>query len=202
MRRIVALVAMVSLASCDSPAQQPLPSSDAASEAAPATEPTPRTSANAGRSQVQPRKEVVLSVDSISVGDTRYAYGAEQRGVEAALEGILGPADRMDMEDCGDGSMSITTFEGGFGANFSEGKLVGWFWRDPMDDENPPKVKISTDTFLSLGTTRAQVEKLKGYEFFADSTLGEEFYLEGKPSGFFDRGKVTTLFDGMQCFFR
>ena len=53
-----------------------------------------------------------------------------------------------------------------------------------------------------LGASRIEVEAMPGFALEEDSTLGEEFAIDGAPSGFFEDGEVAMLYAGTQCFFR
>lgn len=76
--------------------------------------------------------------------------------------------------------------------SFQGGQFVGW----DVDAAGP-----TTLTGIGIGSTQAQLEAAHTLEWFADSTLGQEF-TAGNMSGLVEDGAVSHLWAGVTCIFR
>lgn len=200
MRQLVAAAALVALAACGGSGGKDEPASDdaATSSAAPDKASTDGKGADAAATKV-----VELTTAGLTAAGNTLNFEAARTDVEGAVQPLLGdPTDSGSMEECGAGAMDFTDYAGGLTLNFMDAKLVGWNWRSPQDGDAPAKGEITVAGSASLGTSRATVEGLPGFEMFADSTLGDEFQIGDALFGFFEAGKVSMLYSGTQCFFR
>ncbi|MEM6475707.1 MAG: aspartate-semialdehyde dehydrogenase [Pseudomonadota bacterium] len=203
MRGLVLGAAVLALAACGSgtdsePVDEavatppPVPSDPATDEATvtPTPEPTPDP-------------VVMLDGGSIAAGSEKLLFNAGRTETDAALAKVLGDATGSSANDeCGAGPLEFTDFPGGFSVSYQGGKLVGWLWRLPQDGDNGANAEIKTSVGVSLGTPRATVEGKPGFEMFEESTLGDEYAIGSDLFGFFDKGEVSMLYAGTQCFFR
>ena len=139
---------------------------------------------------------VSLGNDSLSVGGEAFYFAAGQTEVEAALARSLGKAsDSGEMAECGAGPMWSSTYAGGLTVNFQNGALAGWLLDAQGDD-------TVLEKGIAIGAPRGEVESMSGFAMIEDSTLGEEFVVGDELAGFFEDGKVSMLYSGLQCFFR
>ncbi|MFU7528251.1 aspartate-semialdehyde dehydrogenase [Qipengyuania sp. ASV99] len=175
------VIAAFALAACDS---QNAPS--------PAERPDDRT----GVSDQAVPSGVTLGSDSLSVGGEAFYFAAGQTEVEAALARLLGKAsDSGEMAECGAGPMWSSTYAGGLTVNFQNGALAGWL----LDEQGG---ETALENGIAIGAPRAEVERMSGFAMIEDSALGEEFVVGDELAGFFEDGKVSMLYSGLQCFFR
>jgi len=143
---------------------------------------------------------VELHGDGLTAGPEAFYFAAGRTEVEAALAGSLGKASATgENEECG---LEFTDYSGGLTVNFQDGSLAGWNWRLPQDGDAPASGDLSITGDVQLDTAQAEAEAVEGFAIFADSTLGEEFMIGDKVGGFFEEGKVSMLYAGLQCFFR
>ncbi len=139
---------------------------------------------------------VSLRKDGLTAGSESFFFAAGQTEVNTALTKTLGNASQQATnEECGAGPMQTASYPGGLTVNFQNGNLVGWFIEEGSD-----AIRISGD--VSLGMAREDVEAVQGYSPITDSTLGEEFIISGNVAGFMGEEGVSTLYAGVQCFFR
>ena len=174
-RRLLVTVALATLTACTG--------QDAATPEAAPTE----TSAAA---------PVVLSGNGIARSGEQLAFGSPRDMADGlvAKTGAAGPETSTNAE-CGAGAMEFSRHGGGLTLNYQDGKLVGWTLDEPSD--------VTLEGGLAIGAARAKAEALPGFAMVEDSTLGEEFYNEAEGlGGFFDQGKVASLYAGTTCFFR
>ncbi|MCK0128137.1 aspartate-semialdehyde dehydrogenase [Erythrobacter sp. F6033] len=181
MHKFLALALILGVAACDS-SNVPSPAERQSGAAAP----------------IEAVDETLVSLrgDGLAAGAEAFYFAAGQNEVTAALTATLdertggGP-----MPECGAGPMENASFSGGLTVNFKDGIFVGWFHNNGSD-------QIAVDGEFGIGASRADVEALPGFTLIEDSTLGEEFALGDRIGGFFENGKVSTIYAGTQCFFR
>lgn len=147
---------------------------------------------------------LILRPDGVSQGeDMSLPYGTEEIKVVAMLE-HFGPVHRNRNEECGAGPMeSASSPATGLTANFQDGELVGWFF-----DGDGTKAHTAND--ITVGSTRAALEKAMPIEMQTESTLGIEFFSGSGEGGFVggflsgesDNATIESLYSGTNCFFR
>lgn len=187
MRQFALLLTVIGLGACDSGSVPP------PSEQQQLRAPSPAAEAQA----------VSLTGDGISAGPEAFLFAAGKNEVEGALEGVLGkPVGSGTNEECGAGSMDFTDFAGGLTVNFQQGSMVGWFWRLPQDGDASSKAEISVPGDVQLGTSAVDASGADGFDLIDESTLEGEFSLGNKLGGFIENDEVSTLYSGVQCFFR
>lgn len=176
-RVLLATAALALLAACGGP-----------DKADPAAEP------DAVASETAPAAPVVLTGNGIARAGEQVAFGSP-RDLADRLAGAAVPETSANAE-CGAGPMEFSSHGGGLTLNYQDGKLVGWTLDEPSD--------VTLAGGLAVGTPRARAEEaIPGFAMVADSTLGEEFYSEAEGvGGFFEDGKVASLYAGTTCFFR
>ena len=87
--------------------------------------------------------------------------------------------------------------------NCQEDRLVGWFF-------NGDHILARTAEDITVGSSRAALEKAMPIEIDPDSTLGIEFFAGSEETGFIggflsddsDKARVESLYSGTTCFFR
>ncbi len=157
--------------------------------------PTERQQQTADAPAVE-EQEILLRGDGLTVGAEAFYFPAGQSEVQTALAELLGkPIGEGENEECGAGPMVHADYSGNLRVNFQNGGLVGWFLDTPID-------AVSVVGDVQVGTPRDEALAADGFELFADSTLGEEFFLGSEIGGFLDAEGVSTLYAGTQCFFR
>ena len=121
-------------------------------------------------------------------------FGSMRAAAEATLADVLGEVvSRTENAECGAGPLQLTQYNG-LTLNFQDGRLVGWFARDP---------------YLPTAL-RDELLAGDGIVMVPESTLGEEFEIGDPPgaaiSGVFasedSDAKVTGLWAGTNCLFR
>lgn len=143
---------------------------------------------------------VALHGQGLVAGAESFYFAAGQNEVETAITTVLGEAGTTNtIEECGAGPMSMTSFPGELTVNFQEGSLVGWNLGTAPEGEG---VKIEVDSDAAIGMSVENLAKATGYAPIEGSTLGEEFALSNTMGGFVDKGAVSMLYAGTQCFFR
>ena len=140
---------------------------------------------------------VAVHGQGIVAGAEAFYFAAGKNEVEGALAASLGKAiESNEIEECGAGPMTSTSYEGGLTVNFQSGNLVGWLLTDASE-------QIVVDADAAIGTVRAEAEQVSGFTMIEESTLGEEFILTGEEiGGFIEDDAVSLLYAGTQCFFR
>lgn len=179
MRLLLATAALCLLAACGEPDNAP-----------PATQP------DAVPSEAATAAPVVLSGTGIARAGETVAFGSPRDLADrlAAQAGAAGPETSTNGE-CGAGPMEFSRHGGGLTLNYQDGKLVGWTLDEPSD--------VTLAGGLAVGAPRVRAEAIPGFAMVEDSTLGEEFYSEAEGlGGFFEQGKVDSLYAGTTCFFR
>lgn len=143
---------------------------------------------------------VALHGEGLVAGSESFYFAAGQNEVETAIAKVLDEAGTTNtIEECGAGPMSMTSFPGELTVNFQEGSLVGWnIGTAPVGEDK----KIQIDSDVSIGMPTEDLAKATGYAPIEGSTLGEEFALSDRVGGFVDKGAVSMLYAGTQCFFR
>lgn len=147
---------------------------------------------------------IILQPNGISRGeDGRFPYGIAKSKVIAMLEEI-GPVHQNSNEECGAGPMQFASSAAtGLTANFQDGQLVGWFF-----DGDAKAAR--TARYISVGSTRSDLEAAMPVEMQPDSTLGVEFFSGSGETGFIggflsddgENAMVESLYSGTNCFFR
>ena len=144
-----------------------------------------------------------LNTDGLNAGAEGFFFNAgKNESIGAVTKHMNAPLGTDAIDECGAGPMELTEFKGGLTLNFLDGALVGWNLRAPIGDEEMAPALIAIAGDVNVGMTREQIEAAAGYEAIPDSTLGDEFTLEGGIGGFLDGENVGMLYAGTQCFFR
>ncbi len=157
--------------------------------------PSERQQAGASAAAVD-ADEVLLRGDGLTVGAESFYFAAGQSEVQTALSEVVGEATGSAQNDeCGAGPMEIVDYSDELRVHFQNGSLVGWIVEASSDG-----VAVVGD--IQVGSSRADTTRSDGFEMFAESTLGEEFFLGPEIGGFFGEDSVSTLYAGTQCFFR
>ncbi|UAB77365.1 aspartate-semialdehyde dehydrogenase [Erythrobacter sp. SCSIO 43205] len=143
---------------------------------------------------------VTLHGQGLIAGAESFFFAAGQNEVETSVAKILGePTGTNTIEECGAGPMVITSYPGELNVNFQEGSLVGWNVGAAPSGEGQ---KIRVDADIQIGTPLDELDGAAGYAPIEGSTLGEEFAIGERMGGFVDKGAVSMLYAGTQCFFR
>ncbi|UIP05541.1 aspartate-semialdehyde dehydrogenase [Erythrobacter sp. SDW2] len=141
-------------------------------------------------------QSIVLGGGGFAAGDKTIAFSQERAEAEAALASVMGePEGRDENRECGAGPMQFTSYPGGLTANFQQDRLVGWFY----NEANP---KVALENGITVGTSRDRITASPQFLPIEGSTLGEEFALGEAVGGFLEGDKVTSLYAGVNCFFR
>jgi hypothetical protein len=125
------------------------------------------------------------------------SFNTPKAAVIEALTKALGRAPNAlgNNEECGGGGgMEFAEWKDEITLYFEEGAFSGW------DSEG----ELKTTNGIGLGSSRADVEKLTGFEV-EESTLGTEFRaggLSGLLASKAPGAKVTALWGGTTCVFR
>lgn len=104
------------------------------------------------------------------------------------------PSDLGEVSECGGGGLEFAEWKDEIILWFEEGSFLGW--------DN--KGKLETSGGIGLGSSRADLAKLPGFEV-EQSTLGTEFRaggLNGLLASKAPDAKVTDLWGGTTCVFR
>ncbi len=187
---------LLGLAACDSaPTANVASANEAANGAAPAAAPAPRPAPAAAAAPLVLEGAGLRIPDASPPRTLAFEESAEAATVEA-LTKALGrpPSETGENEDCGGGGMKFAKWKDDLTAWFLDGSFAGW------DSEG----KLKTLEGIGIGSSRADVERLAGFEV-EESTLGIEFRAGGL-SGILDSqapgAKVTHLWGGATCVFR
>lgn len=198
MRAFVTIGAMaLALAGCQSNADT------VAEDAAPtASESVAAQSDSAGAEAEQPGMLIdaagLRQVDPAN-GDTPLKpFGSSRQEIDTIASEALGMKPEISSNgECGAGPMDFSRY-GALSLNFQDGKFVGWYLEGASD--------LETAEGAELGMSKADLEKLYKVTPVEDSTLGDEFTTGdgsgGWLGGFFEGGKVSSLYAGTNCFFR
>lgn len=182
--RPIAAAALLALAACGSE-----PAEEAPEDAVPAQE----LAADAVR----------LNGEGLTVGGDSFYFNAGRNEVETALTRVLGePARSNTNTECDAGPVEFVDYVGGLTVHFTEGALIGWNWHLPYEGDPPLEEDVRVADDVMLGLPRAAIVERDDFEMLEESTLGEEFRLDGEIGGFFEDEEVATLFAGTQCFIR
>ena len=117
--------------------------------------------------------------------------------VIAGLEAVLGSADEMNegTSECPNGQAAVATWDGTLMVDFdAEQQFLSWALL--------PESDLTTTDDIGIGSP---VSALDGVEFFADSTLGDEFNaggFGGLADGTGDDATIDRLWAGEICSFR
>ncbi|MEL6530547.1 MAG: hypothetical protein AAFQ27_11335, partial [Pseudomonadota bacterium] len=134
---------------------------------------------------------ITLNTDGLNAGAEGFFFNAgKNESIGAVTKLMNAPLGTDAIEECGAGPMELTEFKGGLTLNFLDGALVGWNLRAPIGDEEMAPALIAIAGDVNVGMTREQIEAAAGYEAIPDSTLGDEFTLEGGIGGFLDGALV------------
>lgn len=180
MRIVLATAALAMVAACGGP-----------EKADPAAEP------DAAPSETATAAPVELTGNGIARSGEQVAFGSPRDLADrlVAQAGAAAPETSANAE-CGAGPMEFSRHAGGLTLNYQDGKLVGWTL-----DEASDLARLARGP--AIGAPQADAEALPGFAMIEDSTLGEEFYSEAEGlGGFFEQGKVASLYAGTTCFFR
>lgn len=159
----------------------------------------------ADKAEISPQlMPIILRADGVSQGKGRaFSYGSEKTAAIAMLE-RFGSVVQNENGECGAGPMEFAASPAtGLTLNFQEGKLVGWFF-----DGDGKSAQTAHD--ITIGSTRAALEKAMPIELQLDSTLGIEFFAQFEGSDFIggflsdesENATVESLYSGTTCFFR
>lgn len=141
-------------------------------------------------------QSIVLGGGGFAAGEQTIAFSMERAEAETALASVLGEAQARDENrECGAGPMQFTSYKGGLTVNFQQDRLVGWYY----DEANP---KVALENGITVGTARERISSSPEFMLIPQSTLGEEFALGEAVGGFLDGDKVSSLYAGVNCFFR
>jgi hypothetical protein len=137
---------------------------------------------------------VTLSGSGIATSALRLPFSTDRELVEATLDAVLGEPDRELAQECGAGTLAVTTYPEGLRLNFQNGAFVGWFYDGTGMTAALPRGSRP-------GTPIADLENRGGFTFI-DSTLPGEFALGEAIGGFAEDDKVSALYAGTNCFMR
>ncbi|MDH5521232.1 MAG: hypothetical protein OEZ14_11960 [Acidimicrobiia bacterium] len=125
------------------------------------------------------------------------AFGDDQAAVIAGLEAVLGSADEMNegTSECPNGQAAVATWDDTLMVDFdATEQFLSWVLLPGSD--------LTTIEDVGIGSP---VAALDGVEFFADSTLGDEFNaggFGGLANGTGDDASIDRLWAGEICSFR
>lgn len=197
MRALLAGAALL-VAACSGEA----PASEEPVPAANATEAASSDAVLVAAKAVEPPKLLIDGAglrrrDPSNGGTPLVAWGTPRATVDQMVGAALGVAvDKSLSQECGAGPLEFSRF-GPLTLNYMDGGLVGWY----LDGRSV--APLATVSGIGIGSTRAQVMDVLKPQLIEDSTLGDEFYSDGEGlGGFFEDGKVASLYAGTTCFFR
>ncbi len=147
---------------------------------------------------------IILRADGVAQGERlTFPFGSGKPEVVAMLK-LFGPVEQNRNEECGAGPMNfLSSSATGLTLNFQQSELVGWFF-------NGDGKSARTAQDITVGSTRAALERAMEIELQADSTLGVEFFSDFGSDGFIggflsdeeEGATVESLYAGTNCFFR
>lgn len=183
------------------------PSSTTAAAMTPAVAPTAAPPLQDSARKLALDGEGLRLVDPQSGSTSLIAFGSPREAVERAVVTALGqPGYRGRNEECPAGPTDILAY-GDLTLDFHRGRFVAWTLSD-RPGASPP---LTTMDGITLGTTRAEVERSRALTLIEDSTLEGEFAfgdgsISGAGGGFLSgtgtQARITGLFAGANCFFR
>jgi hypothetical protein len=142
---------------------------------------------------------VALSAEGIALGNTAIPFGTARATVLAAMEqaGFEAPQTSQNAE-CGEGPMTFAEY-GGLKLNFLDEEMRGWFAQEGS-------AGVTVDG-IRPGIALADLQAERSAAMEDTSTLDGEFSYraaDGSDIGGFvdEKGRITGLFVGNQCFFR
>ena len=206
MRALIPAVVLL-LAACSGEAEQTGERASGEKVAAPEATGSPpaESQANDARPTAAVREAAGILVDGQGLRQveaangvmTLLAFGTPRATVDRiAGEALDRAPDTSLSQECGAGAMAFSQF-GALTLNYMDGRFVGWY----LDGRNGSS--LATASGVGIGTARARVMDLVKPQLIEDSTLGDEFYSEPQGlGGFFENGKVASLYAGTNCFFR
>ena len=135
---------------------------------------------------------IELSGSGIWGAGKQVAFGSDRTDAETLLAEVTrSAAEPTSNAECGAGPMEFSRYPYGLTLNFQDGKLAGW-----LLDESSSGFGLRSGP--NIGDAQEEVLARAGFAAIADSTLGEEFYSEAEGlGGFFEAGKVASLYAGM-----
>lgn len=124
------------------------------------------------------------------------AFDTPKAAAVTALTKALGrpPTERGANEECGGGGLEYVGWKDEITLWFEDGRFAGWSL----------KGKLKTAEGVGVGSSRAEVARLPGFEV-EESSLGTEFRaggLSGLLGSKAPDAKVTDLWGGATCVFR
>lgn len=129
-------------------------------------------------------------------------FGEKENTVVMQLSHVLGaPGEKMTNDECGAGPMNFRRF-GPLTVNFQRGEWVGWLLDRGSGREGGP-VPVTLEDGITVGSPAGELAGQGDY--FEESTLGDEFMVEGisgLSSGRGSDAKIDTLWAGTNCNFR
>lgn len=138
-----------------------------------------------------------IAAPGISLPDG-LSFGLKEADVIGPLSKVLGtPSERETNEECGAGPMSFRHF-GPLTVNFSQGEWVGWSL-----DGRGRAVAVTLQDGVTIGSPVGEIAGTGDY--YEDSTLGDEFTVDGVSGLTAGRGTdapIETLWAGTNCHFR
>lgn len=144
--------------------------------------------------------EGVVLVETATGRAFLFDFGVLQSDLEQNFTENLGLTNNPASNDeCGAGPMDFAGFDG-LTLNYQDGNFVGWSAGDPSQGTGA----LTLDG-ITIGSTRAEIEALRGLQEVADSTIGHEFSAEGISfllSGTEPDAAVTDMWAGTNCIFR
>jgi hypothetical protein len=194
---IAAGMALLGLAACGA---EPARNESTANSAAPTNVSAPVPVAAPASPAVVAAAPIVLEGAGLRIPSASpprtLAFDIPEAETIQALTKALGhaPTEIGENEECGGGGMKFAKWKDELTAWFMDGRFAGW--------ESDGKLK--TIEGISLGSSRADVATLPGFEV-EESTLGTEFRaggLSGILASKAPDAKVTNLWGGETCVFR
>ena len=140
---------------------------------------------------------VVLAGDGLTSSGARVAFDIPRAEAERLVGAALGaPKGTGRNEECGQGPVDTTEFEGGMILSFQDGKFVGWDAREGSS--------FAAANGVRVGMTRQALQALGGATI-EESSLGHELTIggiSGLLSGTEPTATITSLWAGSTCIFR
>lgn len=163
----------------------------------------PTSTTHAGRDDdapptTDPAIRIVLGAGRLTVGGNALVFDAPASQVSSYLERALGDPVEESEEDCGPGRLRVVEWPG-LQVFLLDGRLTGWL----VDDET-----FATSTGVAIGSTRGELLAAHPSATFPESSLGEEFFVEGTDadpaglSGVLSGDEVSALWSGATCIAR